>query len=341
MSSNSSKLRWSVAFLAALLCHSGSGCLVFERQTMVYTFAPDGSEVRGLYVYEDLHVGGGNDDKSFKQAKEELESIMVANQRCYLAMPLLGISLAPPKAGETRSAADTKALALLQKHLSLAAGSFYLDKGGKLCAWQTVTIRDSQKFVEGLNELISTGMKEMAAAELAKTTRQIDGEMFRVLQNSAGANHAWLKLEPGRLSFALPGTPKGFADLKRVALHDLLVKELEQLASPPPAAASKPLTRDDIRIRAKNLGSLVKFLSETPISIDQRADSMIFAVGEGQGRPLRLNFAADLTEPEPVEPRKYESELVAHARSLKVRFSPNQTTEALIADFLKKTERAR
>jgi hypothetical protein len=344
MRTNFSKTHWPVALVAVMSCFTSSGCagLHWDTQVVVSRFAPDGSEVQSLFVYEGLHVSGAKpDEQIFTRAKQELSSLMTSDQRFYLADPLFEVSLAPPGPDEKRSEASQKALALRQKHLTIATGKFYLNKDKRLCAWQTVTIRDPQKFAAGLNELISLGMEEIAKETPARPRQkdELSDEMRRILQKAAHDNYAWLKLDPGRLSVSLPGNAHEFADLKRIALHAMLVKELEQLADPPEGTVGEPLTRDEIRKRAKDLDSVIRFISEIPISIDQTRDRMTLAVGEGQGLPLRLNFAHD--SPEPGRMRKFEPELTEHARSLKVGFAENQTTEALIAGFLKKNDPAR
>jgi hypothetical protein len=46
-----------IVSLAFLCC--GAGCLDFEKQTMVLVFPKEGDEIRGLFVYHGLQVGGG------------------------------------------------------------------------------------------------------------------------------------------------------------------------------------------------------------------------------------------------------------------------------------------
>jgi hypothetical protein len=120
-----------------------------------------------------------------------------------------------------------------------------------------------------------------------------------------------------------------------MALRDLLVKDFEQLtAAPPKGQPPRPLTKEDLEKQTQELEALVKFLADTPISIDQRRDRLTFSLGVGQGDPLHLNIAYDQDKPR--KPNKYEAQLLEHARSLRVEFKQNVTAEALIADFLKK-----
>jgi hypothetical protein len=327
---------WSVLLAVMLPLFSG-GCLVFENQVLVCVFSPDGEEVHALLVYEGLQVSG-DQENNLKSAKEELTNLMTSRQNIYLAHPLFNVSLAPPKPDDKESEEAKRGRNLLQKHLAIGPGTLFVNPKGKLCGVQTVTLRDAQQFTAGLNELISLGMDQSIGETLARKDRpadSLDEETLRHLQQAARDRHTWLKLEPGRLSFSLPGTAKTFADFKRMALRDLLVNDLERLAGPPPKGQpERPLTRADVLKETQDLRSLIKFVAENPISRDQRRDQMVFSLGVGQGVPLRLNISYEQETPQ--RPNKHAAQLLEHARALRVEFKENLTTEALVAEFLSK-----
>jgi hypothetical protein len=326
---SSARKQFWVTIGVAVACLSASGCLGFDKEVIVCTCSRDADEVRALLIYEGLCVSG-NYESDLTRAKQELTAL-IKEKDFYLGGRFLHFTLEDPKPDAKPE--EKQRQALLQKHISKSNGTFYFDKDKKLCAWQTLTVRQAQMFVNAINESLSSSMLEAAAQSLADPQRgkdSFDKETLQEIQKAARAKYRWLQLEPGRLSFSLPGTPKTFADIKRQALHGLLVEEIERMVDPPKGA--EPLTKDAIRGRIKLLNDGIDFLAETAWSIDQRPDRLTISIGAGQGEPLRMI----LDNHNPHVPRKQEADLIAHAQSIKVEFEPKQTTELLIAEFLKK-----
>jgi len=85
--------------------------------------------------------------------------------------------------------------------------------------------------------------------------------------------------------------------------------------------------RETVRRTIDNLTLAARFFSETPLSFDQRHDRFTIALGVGNGEPIRLTTRN--------QPQKHADELLALARTLKVPFSEDLTSEKLIGAFVK------
>jgi len=110
------------------------------------------------------------------------------------------------------------------------------------------------------------------------------------------------------------------------------VKKAARQPDTPDKTDPKKTVRDLALQRALDLlEGQAELLTEAPLSFDQRKDRVTISLGLGDGEPLRL--AAPFAGP--VEKRKLEEELIAHAKTLKAPFKEGVTVEGLIADFLK------
>jgi hypothetical protein len=283
--------------LLPLLILGNTGCLVFDQETAVLVFPPDSQEVRCLFVCEGLHVQGGK-ASDLQNAKEQLTSWAEAGQKFYLGpMWFAHVNLEPDESDN----ADTQAhKAALRKHLTVNAGAFFLNTAGKLCFYQTVTIRDRGKFTAEMNDLIGSDMAKFAALAMVEPTQRpewCDEETLRLIQKAGDRPFAWFEMEPGRVSLSLPASPTAVARLK----HEIL-KECSS-----------------------------KLLADQPLSFDHRKDRIRFSLGYGDGEPIRYDLDSDNTAPP-----HYEQELIDHARSLKVvTFKKGVTKEGLVQEFLK------
>jgi hypothetical protein len=333
--------RPAVALLTFVLLGT-SGCLDFDRQTVVFVFPPDSREVRALLVYEGLHVGTKEtnekaDKQNLDKAKEDLERLFGREEEFCLGHPLLRVSLVPA----IEDTPPDKALkTLLGKHLVIHKGGFYLDKDGKLCGYQTITIRDRDAFVKDFNPLIGERMAGWAKELLnAPSPGDFwDKESLRRIEQAADKHFTWLRMEPGRFSFTLPATPALTNRLRREVLQMNRLAELrEQLASldmETDAAQVRSARLRAVRSLASLLEKDAQFLSELPLSFDQRPDRFTVSLGVGDGEPIRVAVEQDKGGSN----RQGEEKLIAHARTLKVPFKTDRTTEGLIAGFLKGKE---
>jgi hypothetical protein len=282
--------------LLPLLLLGNTGCLVFDQETAVLVFPPDSQEVRCLFVCEGLHVQG---DKAsdWQNAKEQLTSWTETGQKFYLG-PLwfLQVNLEPSEGDND----DTEAhKAILRKHFTIGQGAFFLNAAGKLCFYQTVTIRDRGRFAAEMNDLIGNDMAKFATLAMVEPTQRpewCDVETLRLIQKAGDRPFAWVEMEPGRVSLSLPASPPAAVRLKRQILKDF------------PG----------------------RYLTDQPLSFDQRKDRITFSLGYGDGEPIRYDLDSDNTAPP-----HYVRELIDHARTLKVPFHKGVTREGLVQEFLK------
>jgi hypothetical protein len=328
-----------LALFAGLVLLS-TGCIDFEKQTIVIAFNPDRDEANALLVYEDINAGGDKED-DLKNAKNALKVLFDEEKGFVLAHPLVIIPLTPPEEKEKLSERDKKLRAHLIKHLTVKKGTFFVNKEGRLCGTQTITVREAKKFVEGLNDYISENVAEMADKALADRTKgaRPDEETLRMMQKATRDKHAWFTFEPGQVKLTLVGSPKYLADAKRELANDLMLRELRRALAPPqpkdPPPGAPPT--DPAAERAKNRHRLrtmerwAELIATVPWSVEQKRDRLSLAIGLSDGGPLRL-FSPYATE----TPGVKAEEMIAHAKKLGLSFQKDATVESVIADFLRK-----
>jgi hypothetical protein len=332
----SSPFRPLLALFAGLVLLS-TGCIDFEKQTIVVAFNPDRDEANVLLVYEDINPGGDKDE-DLKNARETFDLLFAQEKGFVLAHPLAIIPLTPPEEKEKLSERDKKLRAHLIKHLTVKKGTFFVNKQGRLCGTQTVTVHEAKKFVEGLNDYISEAVAEMAEKGLADRTKgaRPDEETLRLMQKAARAKHAWLAFEPGQVRLTLVGSPKYLADTKRDLANDLFLRELRRALTPPqppPGAPVKDPTaeRERNRHRLREMERWAELIATVPWSVEQKRDRLSLAIGLPDGGPLQL-FSPYATQ----KPGLKAEEMIAHAKKLGVTFQKDATVESVIADFLRK-----
>src|SRR5262245_30240605 len=110
-----SRSRPLLALFASLVLLS-TGCIDFEKQTIVVTFNPDRDEANVLLVYEDMNPGGGRDD-DLKEAKKTLDLYFAQGKGFELAHPWMMIQLTPPEDKTNLTEFDKKMVPHLIKHL--------------------------------------------------------------------------------------------------------------------------------------------------------------------------------------------------------------------------------
>jgi hypothetical protein len=315
------------------LCLAG-GCnkLGHDKETIVAAFPPGKDEVRLLLIYEGFHVPQEEKTK-LGQAKDELDRLMASEREFRLGYWPLFFNL---DRRDNDNDAEKQLVDFLRAHITIRKGAFFQSRDGALNGYQTVTIRDAQKFIAGWNERISAWLAEKLPEELAKPKRDddaFDKESLERLLQAARKKHTWIKLEPGRISLTLPGTQSLFERGKRESLKLPALERLHQeiaTSGQGPGSADRGAQRDAIAAIERN----AIWLSQLPLSIDQRKDRLTLSLGFGDGESITMGL--------PNEPRtrnELDKELVAHARKLKVPFREGITVDSLIADFLMGIER--
>jgi hypothetical protein len=320
-----------------LLALGTTGCLTYERQTMVFAFPKDSQEVKGLFLYEGIRVWGSSEN-DLNKAKKELASFTANEQEFFLGSFLWRVSLAP---AEDDKPSTTAYKTLFRKHLTVKNGAFFLNKEGKLCLSQALTLRDRDKFVKELNALLTADMAADVADQLADPEKRgvWDEESLRMIQQACTKQFQWVRLEPGRVSCTLLATPGTISRLKREVLAPKVLDQMREALREDKKAPEDP---EKVGEQKRQLlqhievwQMLAGFLADNPWSFDQRADHFTLSLGVGDGQPIRLTALCADSAPY----RKVDDELVAFSRTLKVEFKKDVTADGLIADFLKATDK--
>jgi hypothetical protein len=303
--------RYTRLAVAALLVSLSAGCVEFEKQTVYFVFPKDRDEVHALLVYEGIRVDNTN-DSALKEAKQQLSDFTGEKQFAFLGWPFIWTQT--PEAGDSD---DVKLLKeLLRKHVTIKNGAFYTRADGALCGYQTLTVRDASKFVAGINGKISEGV----IADKDKPSDSVDKASRELMLKAAGDKHAWVKLEPGRLSADVPMSPEMAKRMKRSAGGvDALADILKAFDTPAPP-----------RQQVEQLKSTLSFWADNPWSFDQRRDRVVISLGVGGGEPIRLDCPAT-----PREATKNDAALADYAKTLPVKFRKDVTVDSLLEEFAK------
>lgn len=308
MPSDSGMFR-KVVVLAAILCLSG-GCVNFEKETIIFVFPRNSPKVELLLIYEGLRVSKTlqeNEQAALTKAKEQLSSFVTQEKQfCLGDNFLLHFDLADNPRDDLTAKAQKL---LLRQNLTVRNGAFFIDKSGKLGGYQRLSVSDGSRLVTHVNAIASGNLGRAAHEALEKPPadrpRDFDEETLQRIRQAAQDKFAWFKLEPGRISFTLPATPRSVAAIRK----GILLK-----------------ADSDTR-------SLV---AENTWSLDQRANQVTIALGLGEGHPIR--FLSQPMEPKPYN--KVDEELLAYARTLKLPFEDNVDLERMIARFIRDASRS-
>jgi hypothetical protein len=188
-----------------------------------------------------------------------------------------------------------------------------------LCGYQTLIVRDASKLVAAINGKIS----EALIAE--NPPESVDKASREMMLKAAHDKHAWLKLEPGRVSATVPMSWDMAKRSRQNALGvEGLAEILKGLEPPAPSAPS--------RQQVEQLKLAASFWADNPWSFDQRRDRVVVSLGVGDGEPIRL----DCPPTNPREPTTFDAALADYAKTLPVKFRKDViTVEAIIEEFAK------
>jgi hypothetical protein len=319
--------------LACFLALGCTGCLIFEKETLVAIIAPERDEASALLVYEGMHVEGSSKEDLLK-ANKALRAAFKDRRAFYLGNPLALIELDEPQKG------GTEFDELLTGHLAITTAKLGLDRQGRLCGYQEIKIRRLKEFIKGLNKEVSKELTQECGKALASKEKPADGwdlETLRRVNQAAGNKFAWLAVDDGRVSFTMPGTPAFFQKFKRDLLMSSLPPEFrapEPLGGPILARVRQPrlkLPNEETFLRGvSDLERLVRLLADTPFSLEQRPDSLTISLGLGRGQPVQLAIDnGDLGR------KQFEDELAAYANKLSPIVDSAMDTREIVDSFVK------
>jgi hypothetical protein len=327
--------RNSVLVLVALAMFSSSGCLVFERETIVVTSAPGSKEARVMLVYEGLHPSkpAGNE---LADAKKELTHLAANEQTFYLGHPILRVELVGREGAPDKVKQQT---AKLRAAMKVSNGTFFVDRDGRLCCYQVVTVPNVPGLVDTINGIINENLRSEG---LQNPPEWHDAITTAKWKEAAERNFAWAGWEPGRISYQMPATPDAAKNLKRSILvpdRASKLRGIEAQLSLLRAGLGPMQSREHLAALEtereqilRDLENDLSFALDNPLSFDQRHDRVVIAVGVGNGEPIRL------TMPPVPETRGLslgDPGLIEHAKTLKVPFRQDATMEGVIGDFVK------
>jgi hypothetical protein len=322
--------------LVALFLLTSTGCVAFEKQTIVVAFPKGGKELRALLVYERVCVQGKTPE-DMEVARKELTALAANDHLFYGGHPLLRFELEKIDPKDNESDQKKELRLFLKQYVRTRGEAFYVGKEGRLCFVQSLTIADAPKMLTELNERLSSHINTATAQMLSDAEKRpewMDLETANLLHKaSSEKSYAWLKLEPGRLSLTLPVSPEGATRVKRELF---LLRDIEGLRKQLQGQAPKGAPHYGVNESVQFLELVATFFSDVPFSVDHRHDRVTFSVGVGDGRPIRIPVPAD---PRVVENGGQDEELTKFARKLTVPFREGVTAEDVIAEFLRSAEK--
>jgi hypothetical protein len=307
------RFRSGLIGLLVVMVSTGCSGLTVKKQTWVAAFPKDRDEVKCLLIYEDFDVFG-KDAKDLENAKKELKELTTGKSFKPPLWPGWFSLEAKPTEAEEKQFVE-----LIRKHVQLENGKFFVNDDKQLAFWQRLTIRDAQALVKGCNELISAALGRLAkeglaldrarlSAEERRQWERWDVETLKLVEQAAKGGHSWLKLEPGRLSFTMPGSEHYFRHLKR----DLM----------------QPLSSDQNAF-------WLEWFTQNPWSVDQRKNDLTLSLGVGQHEPIHLTTNTNGS------PRStYQQALLTFSRTLPVPVVKT-TTKELVADLMNEVKQGK
>jgi len=327
----------------ALLACACTGCIDFEKQTAVIVVDPKNDSARVLLLYEGFHAQNeGFHANANKADKEEwqkdqaiLRTLFKDKQGFYLINPLfLQFLQEPPEFAKMPVLDDPeeKWRAFLRDHVAIPSASLFVNKQGKLCGSQTLAIHGLGKLVRHINDRLSEEFLKDIKPRLADEKKRGDDwdvtSLLRV-QNAAENHYQWLRVEPGRISFTMIGSQRCLTRWKREFLNQFTQLELPVPPNAKEKAAPAQPSQQELQWKIDDLRYMLRFLSETALSIDHRRDRITIAVGVGDGEPIRLPC-----EYIPIPPQPSDGALLDYARTLQKRMTKDANIEELIREFL-------
>jgi hypothetical protein len=332
--------------LSATLASSGCAGLGFEKETLLLAIAPQRDEAKALLVYANFYAFGegpraaGGEAKStpgegrkgaIRLAEDTLDVMFRDRERFCPGEPLLGVSLLSSDYGD----ADKKELEFLKTHVTISGGRLVKNRAGRLCGYQIVHVRGLRAFVEWINDLISRSWT-VRLNEYANNKKRApddwDDETVRLLLTASRSHYQWIRADADRISFSMPATPTTVRNLKRDMLGHLILAESNN--RPRPAGSQPPapetFSQETMRKHIQSVRPLVRLLTETQWSFEQRSDHLKFSIGASPGDPIQVAI-----EGQPPEKSHGDVELLAYARKHGLLEEDGNAIERIIGQFLR------
>src|SRR5262245_10317777 len=202
----------ALLMLVAGMAVLSSGCLDFQKQTIVAVFHPDKDEITALVVYEGFQVRGGNSDTLITSVAEDFDRLARGDEFGF-GYSTAWFRFLPDLIGwlpeDEKIEVDWEAFG---KQFTIHKGTFFLNQAGALCGTQIVSIREVSKVVEKANSLLNVAIAAKIKWERGKTIRtgSIDDETLKRWEDAVKNKHRWVRIDSGRITVTLPGSPRYF-----------------------------------------------------------------------------------------------------------------------------------
>ncbi len=331
-----------------------SGCIEFEKQTILVHLDRKADVVHARLIYEGIYATG-DVHKEFK----ELDTVAKRGTRFFLLdnWPL-EFDVGDPPEGAKLALKNS----LIRPFVKVTNGRFYRNEEGRLSAWQDLKIEKASKFFATLNRGFSLAVLTGQVREL----RSSDARTKMLSKMAALANHEWVRIdEEGVLDFRffaseadamkfkryafgrLPSAPE--TDAKEGAKVVVMAgpakadpkKADPEKADPEKAAPAKgaPEEGDGAKgaetkaqpVELTDREATLRFLSENSLSWSQRRTKLSINLSPDRDGILRLKnwnsgtYKPNLLEPDPATGKKPPELPLALDKTVK--------TAALITSF--------
>ncbi len=296
-----------------------SGCLDFEKETIVAVVSPDLDVARFLLIYEGLH-----DARS-----EELKDFVESNQRFYLFSGAFGEVDLSKTSGEKNGQPLPHPL---KDQLTIRNEGFFLNQDGRLCEWQTIRVRSLKKTIGVLNQLWSEEVTNNLAdkrREIASGgTNNYDLAIMAAEEKAVKGHFPWFEVEPGRISFTMFMASREFETTK-MKYADELKQTLAKIFN---AATNAPAKEeaDERASELKYLTQTIDFFASHSVSLEHRFDRVKISLGVGGGEPIRFVMPQAARQKGTLD-----QELADYARTLSLPWKEKADAESIIKEFLR------
>lgn len=290
----------ALLFAAVALCCTG--CLDFEKQTLVLKVTPDGKKAEMLLVYEGLRVQGDKEE-DLKKAKEQLETLVKTQERFYLLTnwPFVVDLVEAPNDPDNERARKAR----FKKMLTIKNEGFFLDAKGKLGFWQTVRTSDAPKLLDEVNDFAVDVLIDQAREKTEQKKKNpggsdVDDETLKIWANAGTTKPKVFTWRDGGLHLLIP--------------------------------ASQPFAKKLQSEAATDAQAQLMFFAPNKIVLEIVPDGLHATAGAGGGVPLKLSLA----DPTKTTSADLNKQLLEYARTLPLGFKEGITADKLIADFVAK-----
>jgi len=340
---------WLLLAVVAVPCLAGTGCLGYERQSIILAFPPEEpeatadngriahrpgadmdrpsasstrlasgpQELHALIVFEGIGTDKGQHDADGAELAQFIQ------QDGFMPFQNLWVQLSPESMLNGPAIAGLQPLA--RKHITAQRGTLYLNDAGELSVYQTVTIRKVPEFVTRLNALLSAAAVKVCdrpEPDNGVPLFPYDKFSLPLLQRAERDRFEWLRIDRGQVAYSMPGSPQVLSGVRNSFLSQTSPKNRLRLGKgadepplPAPGAPDAPCVQN---------------VFQSPWSLVQHPDRLTVTLGTGRDEPLHYGHEMRF------KPREDDAQgLLKRACELGVKYRKDATTKTLIRDFLR------